>query len=175
RARQHPLELGAHLRNSLARSLTSGHGGSARTICSRLSATRSSASGLRSLTSGLHGRRSRPRGGLRPPLQLLSATESRSDTPRLIRSLTSLPGSQLHSTDLGRLPVVHVIQQVEEIHLILIRHIHPHIVRNTVALDGELRRSRLHVLNSETPGLNQRDLRLPRHREGATRPQIERA
>src|SRR5699024_8569723 len=107
-------------------------------------------------------------------LQLLSPTERRRDTPRLIRSLTSLPGSKLHSTDLGGLPVVHVIQQVEEIHLILVWHIHPHIVRNTVALDGELRRARLHVLNGETPGLDESNLRLPRHREGAARPQVER-
>src|SRR5699024_12357676 len=112
RARQHPPELGAHLCNSLARGLTSGHGGSARTICSLRSATCSSASGLRSLTSGLRCGTGGPGGGLRPPLQLLGTTESRSDTPRLIRSLTSLPGGPLHRTDLGRLPVVHVIQQV---------------------------------------------------------------
>src|SRR5699024_900808 len=157
-----------------ARSLTSRHSSSARTICSRLSATRSLASGLHRLTSGLRCGTSGLGGGLRPPLQLLSATESRSDTPRLIRSLTSLPGSELHGTDLGRLPVVNVIQQVEEIHLVLIRHIHPHIVGGPVTLDGELRRSRLHVLNSETPGLDDSNLRLPRHRESAARPQIER-
>src|SRR5699024_1248236 len=168
-----PLKLGAHQSAGLARSLTGRHRSSARTICSRLSATRSLASGLHRLTSGLRCGTSGLGGGFSPPLQLLSATESGSDTPRLIRGLTRLAGGELHRTDLLRLPVVNVLQQVEEIHLVLIWHIHPPIVRGPVALDGELCRARRHGLTDKAPGLDASDPWLPRHRESTARPQVE--
>src|SRR5699024_484270 len=123
---------------STVRGLTSRHSGLTGTNLGSLSRARS-------LPSRPHSRRGRLRGGLGPPLQLLSATESRRDTPRLVRSLTRLPGSQLHSADLGRLPLVHILQQVEEIHLVLVRYVHPDVVRNTVALNAKLHRARLHV------------------------------
>src|SRR5699024_3715409 len=108
---------------STVRGLTSRHSGLTGTNLGSLSRARS-------LPSRPHSRRGRLRGGLSPPLQLLSATESGSDTPRLIRSLTSLAGGKPHSADLGGLPLVHILQQVEEIHLILVWHIHPDVMAN---------------------------------------------